>query len=313
MNCKLCGLECPEPSGVGGTTIHRRMIACSRCGTYSISDIANASEPDSEINESLHLLSAISRRQHESGAGPFEVTEQLLSDAKHFEENVRGIGPSSIPAKADELLRYIASKSAHPGADVDLLPEHDYPVAFCSGIEEFDFYLSYLKERSLLSSFGYLRRGNERPRLAVKLLAEGWERIEVNGPHLPGAKQVFVAMWFSDEVNDAFVGGIAALESETGYSMLRIDKSQFNEKICDRILAEIKQSRFLIADVTGHRHGVYFEAGYAMGLGMPVIWTCREDHLQDCHFDTRQYNHVVWSNPNELKERLRDRIAATIR
>ena len=57
---------------------------------------------------------------------------------------------------------------------------------------------------------------------------------------------------------------------DTGFRALRIDMKQFNEKICDHIIAEIRRSRFLIADVTGHRAGVYFEAGYAMGLGLPV-------------------------------------------
>ena len=60
--------------------------------------------------------------------------------------------------------------------------------------------------------------------------------------------------------------------------------------------ARIKRSRFLVADVTGGRQGVYFEGGFAKGLGLPVIWTC--SHGTDAelkkwmHFDTRQYNHI---------------------
>ena len=90
------------------------------------------------------------------------------------------------------------------------------------------------------------------------------------------------------------------------------EAKDFTPKICDRILAEIRRSRFLIADVTGHRQGVYFEAGYAMGLGLDVIWTCRSDDLGNSHFDTRQYNHIEWESGGELREKLRDRILATI-
>ena len=93
---------------------------------------------------------------------------------------------------------------------------------------------------------------------------------------------------------------------------MRMDLKEHNQKICDAIIAEIRRSRFLVADFTGHRGGVYFEAGYALGLGIPVIWTCREDELADTHFDTRQYNHVVWKNEKDLFEKLKRRIEATI-
>ena len=64
--------------------------------------------------------------------------------------------------------------------------------------------------------------------------------------------------------------------------------------------------------ITGQRQGVYFEAGYALGMGIPVIWTCRSDEIDKCHFDTRQYNHIVWETAGDLKEKLTNRILATI-
>ncbi len=146
----------------------------------------------------------------------------------------------------------------------------------------------------------------------LELTVEGQQKAEEQAKPNIESKQAFVAMWFDDDLKSAYSEGIAKLEEDTGFSMLRIDMSEFNDKICDRILAEIRRSRFLIADVTGHRQGVYFEAGFAMGLGLPVIWTCRKDQIEECHFDTRQYNHIPWDNVNELREKLRDRILATI-
>jgi len=93
---------------------------------------------------------------------------------------------------------------------------------------------------------------------------------------------------------------------------IRIDRVHHNEKICDKIVAEIRTCQFLIADVTLQRAGVYFEAGFAMGLGRQVIWTCRDDDLKNVHFDTRQYNHIVWKEPGDLRMQLADRIKATI-
>lgn len=94
---------------------------------------------------------------------------------------------------------------------------------------------------------------------------------------------------------------------------IRIDFVEHNGKICDRILSEIRQSTLLIADFTGNRGGVYFEAGFALGLGIPVIFTCRTDFLKKgVHFDTRQYNHIEWQTSEELKTKLINRIKATL-
>ena len=59
---------------------------------------------------------------------------------------------------------------------------------------------------------------------------------------------------------------------------------------------------------------MYFEAGFALGLGLQVIWTCKESDLKDVHFDNRQYNFVIWEEDklNEFKVALQNRIEATI-
>lgn len=90
------------------------------------------------------------------------------------------------------------------------------------------------------------------------------------------------------------------------------DRLEHNEKIDDTIVAEIKRSGLMVADFTGHRGGVYFEAGLARGLGIPVIWTCHADDLEDLHFDTRQFNHIEWKTPKDLREKLELRILATV-
>ena len=81
-------------------------------------------------------------------------------------------------------------------------------------------------------------------------------------------------------------------------------------------MRSFKRSRFVVADFTqgedGARGSVYYEAGFAHGLGIEVIFACREDALQNVHFDTRQYNHIVWETPEELRERLAARISAVI-
>ncbi len=49
-----------------------------------------------------------------------------------------------------------------------------------------------------------------------------------------------------------------------------------------------------------------------MGIGIPVIWTCRDTDIKKAHFDTRQYNHIVWTDTVDLRKKLIDRIEATL-
>jgi hypothetical protein len=68
----------------------------------------------------------------------------------------------------------------------------------------------------------------------------------------------------------------------------------------------------LVADCTGHRNGVYFEAGFAMGLGLPVIWLCRRGEFGKTHFDANHYRYTLWEKPDEIRKPLEDRIIGTI-
>lgn len=60
------------------------------------------------------------------------------------------------------------------------------------------------------------------------------------------------------------------------------------------------------------RGGVYFEAGFAKGLKLLVIFACRKDRFKDVHFDTRQFNHIVWEYPEGLRKKLANRISRTV-
>ena len=98
--------------------------------------------------------------------------------------------------------------------------------------------------------------------------------------------------------------------ADCGFQPIRLDKAHFNDKISARIIADIRRSQFVIADVTLERPNVYYEAGFAQALGKVVIWTCREG--TDIHFDTSQYQHLVWNDVADLRAKLTDRLRALI-
>ena len=77
-------------------------------------------------------------------------------------------------------------------------------------------------------------------------------RREVN---VSESTQCFIAMWFHESTTDALERGIEPAIEETGYEPLRIDRKEHINQIDDEIIAEIRRSRFLVADFTHGEDG----------------------------------------------------------
>ena len=99
---------------------------------------------------------------------------------------------------------------------------------------------------------------------------------------------------------------------KAGYRPFRIDEKDYVGGITDEIITEIRRSRFVVADYTEQINGVYFEAGFALGLGLQVIPTCREDQIRRLHFDVRHLNTLPWNAPEDLASNLSKRIVTVV-
>ncbi len=195
-----------------------------------------------------------------------------------------------------ELPRYSLSRSALAA------------TGYCEDSGELDFLL--LDCLTIQSGFLEIKPGRTVP---SKITPAGWARIQELQQGRGTGADGFIAMWFGNEVKPASDAIYRAIDL-AGYHPVLMNREEHNNRIDDEIIARIRSSRFLVADMTGHRGGVYFEAGFALGLGLPVIWICREDELAGVHFDNRQYNFILWQPDalDELERRLKNRIEATL-
>ncbi len=116
-------------------------------------------------------------------------------------------------------------------------------------------------------------------------------------------------MKFGDETK-ALREAIRQGVKTAGYYAIFIDEVQHNDFITPELLKHIRDSRFVVADLTHQNNGAYFEEGYAMGLGKPVIQLCKRD--VNLHFDIAQKNTIMWETEGDIPERLANRIKATI-
>jgi len=300
---------------------------CRRCGSFVLEEqflsSGSSGAPAWPTDApGRHLVSGALRAAHDRGVWtPLMAVEDLRDLVSTYP------GPRDVIEQLELLLLHLHQRLQGKGAgelcflDLDV----DLSMVYARDSRELRFCLDQLDGQGLVEKV-VVRDQDSRDHSAkegYRPTLKGWERLRELTRHRRSGTKAFVAMWFNKkETGAAFDIGINPALVNCGFHPpFRVDQVEHSDKICDRIVAEIRESALVIADFTGHRGGVYFEAGLAKGLGIPLIWTCRdngsddEDGLSRAHFDTRQYNHITWKTGEEdkLRQRLEDRIRATIK
>ena len=288
-------------------------------GKYTISGTAESMLKSKDVDLKRRLTTWLIE-QRELGVELPEISSITINDAK----NSRNI---STFQRSVETLKYFSRKSKIIGTSVDFhleINEHFQDpltqdqktyfelLASSESVDEIElnFLINYLDGRGFVEHQG---RNNRIQSCVVTV--DGYKYLAEMEETYTQSSKAFIAMWFDPEMQDARERIKEAVEL-AGYEPILIDEKEHINRIDDEIVSEIKRCRFLIADFThgncGVRGGVYYEAGFAHGFGIPVIFTCSEAKMPELHFDTRQYNHLIWKNVDELRDNLVNRITAVI-
>jgi len=246
-----------------------------------------------------HLLSATVKASRES----FFIDDPLCTRIKDGEVSER-----SVAEKLQLMLHYFCNGPGEFGIPKATSSDHDYPWAFCRSPAEWTNLLGVLS-----TELGWLTRHGDGKYVVT---AKGWERYQDRPP--ANGDVGFIAMSFDPSL-DALKVAIERAIRRAGYRSLRIDGDLYNGGIVDRIVAQIRQSRFVVADLTRNRGGVYYEAGFARALGMEVFLTSDASQLvagscDRVHFDVAHLHILAWE-PGQLDlftENLRARIEAVL-
>ena len=154
------------------------------------------------------------------------------------------------------------------------------------------------------------KRGRQSAPLFIELTEEGKRvaksltdnRRVIIRPKPSLRSSIFVVCAFGyDEIDQLYNDHFAPACGELGYTPVRVDMNEPVQTISEHIMEGITEAECVIADLTHARPSVYFEVGYAHGLGVPLLLTCRKDHYRGTndnarvHFDLEQYKISYWS------------------
>ena len=307
--CPIWGVNCTLSSSYDTPHIWRVEYSLRAGGHYEINHEARYEARDLDDDQKARLTSILVEQRMRG----VDVPRLTATDVQRAKDRQ----PLPVHDRAVRLLGFLVRSSSNQvGQSLHISerrPDLFYPaLAWSESVkeEELDYLSDYLKHQGWIAKVGYAGCNFD-----AKVEVPGYSRVEEMETN-PDSSQCFVAMWFDDSMNEVYRNGIGPAIKAAGFSPLRIDREDFVGKIDDKIIAEIRRSRFIVADFThgdgGARGGVYYEAGFAEGHGLDVIFTCRNDLIDKVHFDTRQFNHIVWNDPDDLRERLENRIRRVI-
>lgn len=287
-------------------------LTCRRCGPMKLSGTVEATLRTGPLHGRAAANASAWIREHPNVSLKEKDLEQLQL-----------LRAPSVSERAMKVLQDLERRYPNVGATFSFsFPEvatsnPDWlSISWSESAEELQYLVvTYLHDSlSAIKGVKSTTLGRRTDLTECRISPRGYELLDQLRQGKPNSEIGFCAMWFSDELTELWTKAIEPAIRAAGYKPVRIDQHEHVNRIDDEIVSMIRRSGFVVADFTGQRGGVYFEAGYALGHGLRVIWTCREDDLKNVHFDTRQYNFLPWTpgNYGDLATRLQNRIEATL-
>ena len=199
---------------------------------------------------------------------------------------------------AMNLIRYIGDQVSETGQPIDQFSG----VASIIGAPSekiSDNLVEELEERGLLRIGKITKTFRGSHFLNITLSLEGWEKYEEEKHGDLEGNYGFIAMEFGDDCLDKLFREVMkpAIHEQLNIDLVNLDDVAQAGVIDDIMRVKIRDAKFVIADMTHDNHGSYWEAGYAEGLGKPVIYICEKNKFEEkgTHFDVNHCTTVPWS------------------
>ena len=290
---------------------------CDGCGRFEISRTAFVSwfEPDRRRLTAMQR-SALSHALRSAGR-PAALSILTTVWMEAFARDAHLPTPAT---QAANLVARIGDRVAEDGGGYFIDDVTDAPLVGAFDRAMFNGLLQELLERGIVKALGPGTVPNPRDAGVISgslysLALEGWERYEAEKRGRFSGRYGFIAMKFGDPVLDPFVEDVVkpAVHDNVGYSLHDMRKVGRAGVIDNIMRTEIRDAAFLLVDLTHDNSGAYWEAGYAEGLGKPVIYLCERSKFDTAktHFDTNHCTTVVWSTGTP--ERFVELLVATLR
>jgi hypothetical protein len=270
--------------------------------------------PNKKDVQKIAVLSHWIRMKNESMPSLGHPKRILLT--KELVENIVRQSPPTPAEQAEKFVLWLGNSKYPPGEYVSVEPSTHQSIMGSITSKGFGLVLDHLMHTGILKVYDTSDM-ETRLRAKVTLSLEGWSYYEKLKKGASDSRKAFMAMEYGDTQLDNIVDNVfKRAVKQTGFDLFLLYERPKAGLIDDRIRVEIQTSSFLVADLTHKNEGAYWEAGYAEGLGKPVIYTCEKKKFEEnkTHFDTNHHLTILWDkeNPEEAAKQLKATIRATL-
>lgn len=229
--------------------------------------------------------------------------------------------------QADNLLLWIGINAKEYNSEVSEELQVLISVIGSNSEEEVKWIADHLKEEKFIDHNGFQvtfyksKRNPPQDELNAVMTFKGWDRYYELLKPSNVSRLCFMAMQYNDPLLEKIYSEqIVKTLKQTGFDIKLLRETLKAGSIDDQLRVQIRRAKFILVDLTHDNEGAYWEAGFAEGLGKPVIYTCekrffnREDPYSEMggvHFDANHHLTVIWEE-NDL-EKAADMLKATIR
>lgn len=215
------------------------------------------------------------------------------------------------------LIRYIGDSVAESGKPIGKIESNEFSDSIgAPSIEFAEQLIEELAQKGIVVMGEPVQMlGGPTLYISVSLSLDGWEQYEAERRGQIDSKYGFMAMQFGDNELDSFVADVVkpAVRDGFGYDLLDMRDISAAGVIDNIMSVQIRSAMFVMADLTHDNNGAYWEAGYAEGLGKPVVYICKKDKFDKMktHFDTNHRTTITWSKDDP--EKFSRELIATLR
>jgi hypothetical protein len=288
-NCPVCS-SVLKTSATHADNRDAYAYQCIQCGCFMLSGSLVASLGDlfnKNADSGAILSHAIRQAQTENHIPLFTTV------------TVETILKQSLPRpreQADLLLRWLAKNIQGPGETVSIAYATHGSIIGSKSPAGFELVVDHLFAKGLITG-NHAKFISGDYQAEATLSFEGWEYYENLRAGNATYRKAFMAMKFGDsDLNKILNEFFRPAAKRAGFDLFKLDDTPKAGLIDDRLRVEIQSADFIVADLTHDNLGAYWEAGYAEGLGKPVIYTCEKKRFQTAktHFDTNHHLTILW-------------------
>lgn len=302
--CYICESEA-DIEHYSDTGFLKHRIICPRCGKYCFLDgleiyLSSYFHVDFKEKKSKRyaLSHIIANLANKSKYGYIEIARDQLEAMK---DNLSLPNPAE---QADNLISFIGESADFHTDQIVILPLKLAAIIGAYKEKSIILITTELKKQDLIECYRKNGEGNVSPDNDYKLSLtfKGWQIYEELKKVRKDSKQVFMAMQFGNsQLNDLFNNHLVEAVKQIGLDLRKLTDIPKDGIIDNHLRVEIRRSCLLIADLSDDNHGAYWEAGYAEGLGKPVIYLCEETKFkkESTHFDTSHLQTILWETGKE--------------